>query len=261
MRCVHCRNIVEQHSQFCAHCGSKIETEEAIPTSESFDSETHNIAVAHLSNIAEAGYFSDELFRHRQIDSTIDVENQFNALMGVWSARYVIQVASNQAATSREFLQEMAQAHRIEEERADEGYDEIPANPAHHEGVLESSNTYAASALFRTQENEARREADEYSGINWVPFFLTLTAGSFLVWGVSQWNRNRQDERQEIHNHSRRFWNDVSSPQSRWYQRLDNGRTRELEFDPHSEQARIREFDGRRVLKDKRYDLSEAMDR
>lgn len=218
---------------------------------ESSEIQSHNVAIAHLSNIAEAGYFSDELFRHRQIDSTIDVENQFNALLGDWSARYVIYVASNRAASSREFLQEMSQAHRIEEEYADDRHDDIQANSAYRDGGLKRSNSFDRQPDSRTASEEASR-------IHWVPFVLTLTAGSFFFWGFLQWNRNRPNDRHQIPHHSRQFWDDVSSPQRKWYQRLNNGRTRELEFDPKSGEARIREFDGRGLLKIKRYDLSEA---
>jgi hypothetical protein len=102
--CPHCANSIDSiprqgSRQSCPHCGTEVRAANA---------EHQWIDVARVTNLAEAGFLSDELVG-RDIEARIHQLEEFSAISDRWATAYLIRVPSAQAHDAAAWIrQELA---------------------------------------------------------------------------------------------------------------------------------------------------------
>lgn len=142
-------------------------------------------AIARFRNIAEAGFFAEELAR-RNVPASVRVDDQFDALRGNWNTSFLLLVPSERAEASAILLQEL-----IRRSEGGELDDALPALGTLDEyGLHEREWDDRGGNHYRDEARAGIGTAFEFesedrgAGIGWVPLILTLTAGSVIVWGL-----------------------------------------------------------------------------
>lgn len=189
--------------------------------------------VARFSNAAEAGYFAHELMDRGGIPCSITVEENFDAVCGYWSAKFVLAVPQDQANTAAEVLKQLLEQTEMEERDEKAFVDR------------EASRMQPTSGTLVTDDERLHVEGPlEDSGVNWVPIVLTLAAGSAVFWGI----RRLQDQpkvevpHRPLGAHHDDLWDHLATPSRPWVQPMENGQgQRRLWIDPEAHSAVIQE--------------------
>lgn len=182
--------------------------------------------IGRFPNAAEAGYFAHELERRRSFTVEMEAEEQFDAVLGFWSTRFVLRVPQSDSVEAARLLQNLLDGAEPEQFYAVE-------TPVHGEGPTEA---FVAPDRF---------PADSGSRVHWVPIVLTLAAGTLAVWGVRKTQQPAPPNKPAApaKPHRNDLWDRLSSTESRLWIQLDAAgrRVRELEFDPQKDTAELRE--------------------
>lgn len=193
--------------------------------------------IARFRNAAEAGYFAHELKLRRDVPVTIQVEEDFDAVSGHWSTRFVLAVPSTAAEMSARALQELVRQTEGEEHPSD-----FPA------GDFEGERWHSAHS--QPFDPFTRQEEFEYpQPVNWVPIVVTLAAGSLAIWGVKKLWEPARPQAAPANAHRDVLWDMMRTPHGRqWVQQDAKGRRiRILEF--HGNEAILKEdSDGDQVF-------------
>jgi hypothetical protein len=194
------------------------------------------VAVAAFANIAEAGYFAHELKHAERIPTRVEVDENFDALSGDWSARFVLAAPQSMAEQAAEVLRDMI-------EQPD--YAEFVA-----ETEIESELSSRDNHVMPFADSAGGTDAFAESGrVNWVPIVLTLTAGSVAFWLLREFEQRPQLKRHQAELRvapagavRSGFWERLDTSSGPWIRRLENGRgTRELWIDTRRNRATLRE--------------------
>lgn len=194
------------------------------------DDTLQSTPIARFLNAAEAGYFAHELKLLGNVPVSIQVEEDYDAVSGHWSSRFVLAVPSVSAESSAMMLQELVRQTENEEFRSD-----IPV-PAFEGERLHSANSQPFDPFPQDDDFESPQP------LNWVPIVVTLAAGSLAIWGVKKlWEPARPQAAAPAKAPRDVLWDMMRTPHGgRWVQHDAQGRPiRILEF--HGNEAIFRE--------------------
>ena len=189
--------------------------------------------IARFLNAAEAGYFAHELKLLRNIPVKLQAEDDFDAVSGHWSTRFVLSVPGPWAERAALTLQEL-----VRQTEAEDSLPELAASALEREAFLEADSRpfdpFAEGPLFSPQNQ-----------VNWVPIVVTLAAGSMAIWGIKKlWEPARPLPAAAPAKAPRDvLWDVVTTPAGRkWVQSDPAGRpVRDLEINPAGTEATLRE--------------------
>ncbi|MEX0718721.1 MAG: hypothetical protein WD066_19155 [Planctomycetaceae bacterium] len=137
-------------------------------------------AIARFRNIAEAGFFAEELAR-RNLPASVRVDDQFDALHGHWNSSFLLLVPAERGEAAALLLQELIR-------RSEQGEDLDDAPSEFDERAFEEFGGHDRHDEWHAGTGTAGDfgPVDESRGatVRWVPLILTLTAGSVIVWGL-----------------------------------------------------------------------------
>ena len=103
LRCDYALPLEGPRPQFCPHCGGDW-TDEAAPADW--------VPIARITNLAEVGYFADRLDA-MNVETDIVQHDEFSAVDGSWSSRFILRVRPEHTAAATELLRrEMGGARR-----------------------------------------------------------------------------------------------------------------------------------------------------
>lgn len=174
-------------------------------------------SIARFRDAAEAGYFAHELRETEGIASEVVFEEDFDALRGHWSGRFVLTVPEERAEQAVEILQRMI---------AQTEGDEAEAEPAAGGRPAAAAESHGSAAAFQQPWNDTST-TDESGTIHWMPIVLTLAAGSAVIWGAKTFHDQPRAEfpRGPQGGEPTDLWEQVSTTSSGpWVQPMDNGR-------------------------------------
>lgn len=186
------------------------------------------VPVARFANAAEAGYFAHELQWRQDVPVQLRVEQDFDALSGFWTTRYLLLVPEADGPSAALLLQRLVEQTDGDDPLPDEP---LGLDPAARLSVEELIGSRGPAAAARP-------------GVNWVPIVLTLAAGSAAFWGV-----RKLHDRPKVNlpvapvgRHHNELWRTLAAPDGPWALQHDaiNG-TRELWIDTQRNVAVIRE--------------------
>ena len=238
-RCPHCRESYSGHPEFCPDCSGRLtETvfeENSFRTGAEFEIDEDVlddaiVSIARFHNAAEAGYFSHELMLAEEIPSMVKMDEQFDALSGRWSTRFLLLVPERFRENAAEALLRL-----VEQSNSEDSLEE------------ETRKTFRVTSEDLEHFGD-EMEFDRYSAVesrvNWVPIVLTLAAGSAVFWGV----RKLQDRPQPHANaapvgaRQQDLWERLSGFPEPWIQQSEGGeRTRSIQFETEGNVVIIRE--------------------
>jgi hypothetical protein len=230
--CLRCGQPVDRHDEICTTCHPEgkqslsRESGDAIPDEESITDPT-GLAVARFESMAEAGFFADQLVRRHGIETTLSVDETFDAITGHWSVRFILNVPEDQASSASVLLENLVQTHD----------EDFPASPDVPENTFDIPAD-DSPAVWQVDENE---EAGLETGMNWFPLVLTLAAGGAAVWGLRAWN-GREAARVLERQHAPDLWDELGHDSSPWIQESEENRAvRKLWVDADGRGAILRE--------------------
>eukprot|EP00913_Durusdinium_trenchii_P008935 g8401.t1 len=242
--CPQCGIRLEYHRDSCPSCDwslavnpsarvHEVENEPADASDEPV------VAIARFLNAAEAGFFAHTLLNSEEIPASLRAEDDFDAVSGFWTARYLLMVPERMVDAATKALQSVVKRSETEDFLDSAG----DPNELTHFGS-ESVN------VTRFAEDPERYPADETSTIKWGPVMLTLAAGSLALWGLRELQRPPRVEAGPKHG---ALWDDLSEPSKPWVQQLEGDRRRELHFDRQRNRAVIREYTGNRKTAEREF--------
>lgn len=217
----------------CRHCGWTCGADGVCPRCSS-DAEEHRdsrdagvaadasdvwTVIARFANAAEAGYFANELDYHLGCEPRLDFRDDFDALHHRWRTGYALSVPESLADRAR------AQLQRILEQEPEDAACAGAAIPSIGEAETQLTATSGVSDL---------------SAIKWAPLFLTLAAGSLVIWYSKKVHVQRHPvaPREALRISLRDALGDDSTP---WVQESAERGRRELVIDARGEGAILRE--------------------
>ncbi len=193
---------------------------------------------ARFANVAEAGYFADELRARLDVSVLVRSEQSFDALHHAWQCRFVLLAPEAAIERAEEALRALV----------DEGYDDAPAaegcaeSAAETDGLIDLPDEAAApnersrSETFANDPwGDAEREDSDAGRIHWLPIVLTLTAGS-AAWCGLRWFQEplRQAIGPRQAGGAPDLWNELSNDPAPWIQTTEGTGRRELRIDRQS---------------------------
>ncbi len=187
-------------------------------------------AVARFLNAAEAGYFAHELKLLANIPVNLQAEEDFEAVSGHCSTRFVLSVPEPWAEQAALSLQEL-----VQQTDADDSLPELTA-PLEREGFLEADSQpfdpFVEDPLFAPP-----------NPVNWVPIVVTLAAGSMAIWGIKKlWEPARPQPAAPANAPREVLWDAMRTGGRKWVQSDPAGRpVRELEINFAGTEATLRE--------------------
>jgi hypothetical protein len=157
--------------------------------------------IARFLNAAEAGYFAHELKLSRNIPVTLRAEEDFDAVSGHWSTGFVLSVPQAWAENAAMTLQELV--------RQTDSEDYIPDR-------VSPSVEYERTPPGLSQPFDPLAAEDYLThppSIHWVPFVVTLAAGSLAIWGIKiLWEPARPQAAAPINAPRDVLWEEMKSP-------------------------------------------------
>lgn len=197
------------------------------------------MAIARFLNAAEAGFFAHTLLSAEEIPASLKAEDDFDAISGYWTARYLLMVPERMAEAATAALQTLV------ERSENEDFLDAPKEPNELTHVAGETVT-----VTRFADNPERYSDEDVSTIKWGPVMLTLAAGSLALWGLRELQRPHRAEPKHGS-----LWDGISQHVEPWKQDLGNGRRRELQFDRTRNRAIVREYDGERKISEREFDV------
>jgi|GEM_PF-1255092 len=200
-------------------------------------------AIARFPNAAEAGFFAHALQATDDIPVTLRAEEDYNAVSGYWSTRYLLEVPERVAASAYRSLESLIDRSETEDvlaSAATGGHWEIcERSPSERsQGFSEIPGIFTANASHRDDELRP------LPGINWGPLVLSFAAGSLALFGLQSLQPAIKPRVEAAGGRQQELWDQLSQPAKPWTQKLDGNRRRVLEFNAERSRAVVREYDG-----------------
>ena len=193
--------------------------------------------IARFANAAEAGFFAHALQSIEEIPATIRAEENFDAISGYWSTRFLLEVPQPVAESAARSLQSL-----IDRSENEDIVDSLGPALEHWD--------YDPLASPRFQFDDAPPPVPR-PGFRWGPIVLTLAAGSLAFVGLRALHQAANPRRDAPVGRQKDLWEELRRPGKPWTQKLDGNRRRELDFNADRTRATIREYEGdRRVSKE-----------
>ncbi len=202
-------------------------------------------AIARFANAAEAGFFAHELSLTTNVPIDVRCEDDYDAVSGHWSIRFLLCGPASEADQLSRTLQQLI------EQSADDELFHVRTLPLRN-GASESLGDKVASlSSHPVRFSDPRADGAEFwlndraPGVNWLPIVITLAAGSLVFWG---WKKLQEPKQApvakppgEVLDES--LWEQLSlSPGNIWIQKDETGRhVRELQIDRDRRGAVLRE--------------------
>ncbi|MBL8851754.1 MAG: hypothetical protein JNG89_18905 [Planctomycetaceae bacterium] len=178
--------------------------------------------VARFANAAEAGYFANELDYVLGIEPRLDCRDDFDAAQHHWRSGYVLSVPESLAERARMELRDLLAGERGAASGRD---DRIPAS--------------AMAVGFGRREVLPGSEKP-VTAVKWGPLFLTLAAGSLVIWHGKKPAVQRQPaDPQDAPRIS--LYDAPGLRAAPWVQQSGDGVRRELDFNGPGPTAVLRE--------------------
>jgi len=188
--------------------------------------------IARFANAAEAGFFAHALLSTEEIPAFIRVEENFDAVSGYWSSRYLLDVPEGIADSAARSLQSLIDRS----EREDILESKVPGGEGWEGAPL-------ATASFDNDVEE--RYPVSGGGFRWGPIVITLAAGSLAFFGMRALQPgDKPGNGAAAGGRQKELWDQLSRPGRPWTQKLDDNRRRELRFNKSRTRATIREYKG-----------------
>jgi hypothetical protein len=168
--------------------------------------------IARFLNAAEAGYFAHELKLVERLPVVITAEEDFDAVAGYWSTRFLLCVPEANAVTAAEALERL-----VEDSESD---DFVPRRQALDD--LEYAGDQTTDVF--DPRRRIRAEISEPVGVGWVPLVLTLAAGSAAIWGVRRVDEPPRPPAAPIKRQEAEQWQRLPVPSRPWTFPHENGR-------------------------------------
>ena len=175
-RCSCCGRRFVGEQEICAICSDPLRSRQELPQDDIcngvWDSDVEEstwgpmIPIARFNNAAEAGFFAYELQAAEDVPVRMAAEDDFNALGGQWSTRYMLLAPEDHAQTAALALKEL-----VEQSEGDE--------------LMEPHSTLARRAAFIGDPvSGPMADAAGRNVLHWLPIVLTLAAGSAALIGM-----------------------------------------------------------------------------
>lgn len=195
------------------------------------ESGERRVPLARFGNVAEAGYFADELTSRLEFPVTVHAEPAFDALHHVWQTRYWLLVPEGCREKGALALQEL-----IDETRHDDA--------DHDPGAVTNDQSWSPTRYEPDHGDRFDIEPGPTAGgtVNWVPIVLTLTAGSAALFALRWYEDAHRQVRRPPPGPMVDLWNTLSERPGSWTQSINEGRgVRELRLDRRRGVAVLRE--------------------
>lgn len=216
LRCLHCGDRLNPIHKVCPACGPDARPDELPAVDHRLDDLT---PVARFRNAAEAGFFAHEL-QQDGYQVYLITEDDFDAMHGFWSTRFVLSAPRQIAETVSGSLQRLLG-------RSDEEWE--AAGRCH-------SVEHSTSVLPYLEDSEPEQAS---SGVHWFPLLLTITTGSLVFWGIKHFNPPRVA--QAAGGNRENLWEEVSRSSQPWVQESKDGSRRSLSYQPQAKSYLLRE--------------------
>lgn len=163
-QCPHCGGSGLQDTA-CPRCGTDPAQTQPNPRASAPADDAPWTVVARFANAAEAGYFANELDFLLGFEPRLDCRDDFDAVHHHWRSGFVLSVPEHEADRARAALRALLDSDSPPPHRGDELplADAVPLR-------FERSTTVASASTLPG------------SAIKWGPLFLTLAAGSLMIW-------------------------------------------------------------------------------
>jgi hypothetical protein len=198
--------------------------------------------IARFVNAAEGGFFAHELSLEAQCPVELRAEEDYDAVAGHWTTRFLLCVPARCAEAAATALQELVE--RSEHE------DFLDSRPLPLRDTTELNPALGSDRLPELTGPVARWDRNDFTAapgedgpvVHWVPIVLTLAAGSMMFWSLRKLNEPPPKPPLPA-GHREGLWESLSTSEGRVWVQLDRqGRAvRELEVDPETGVAVIRE--------------------
>ena len=248
--------VIDSHT----HDGHDISSQ---PGTHSPLSDVETRCIARFGAGAEAGYFADALSRTLDIETQIVVREHREAVHGVWSTDFALLVRAEDAPRALQTMRDMLLADSQNDADDDGGYlgnwtaaddedadhelalDLVPHN-SRSTSARHSASRHSAENFRDTTSDDSPRDDASSSTVPWVPFLITLAAGTFVYWTVEQPPQLVRRPPVPVREPDDQLWDTMTQSPEPWTQRQPQGPgIRELRFDLERGTAILREdFDG-----------------
>jgi hypothetical protein len=236
--CSHCGRRASALDRSCSTCSAPLIDEPRTRPTEADGSdlpepldEAGLAPIARFLNAAEAGYFAHELKLAEGVPVVITAEENFDAVAGYWSTRFLLCVPKADALGAAEALQRL-----VEETESD---DFVPRHAA--EFVDDADAGRQTTDVFNPR-TQTRGEISEPVGVGWVPLVLTLAAGSAAFWGVRRVEDQPRPPAAPIKRPDAEQWKRLPGPGRPWTFPHENGHgERQFWLDQDRSRAVVRE--------------------
>jgi hypothetical protein len=205
-------------------------------------------AIAKFTNAAEAGFFAHALQATEDIPVTLRAEENFDAVSGYWSTRYLLEVPERIAESAYRSLQSLIDRSETEDILASASAGGRWETWNRSQGFSEIPGIWPANRPDRA--DEPRR----LPGINWGPIILSFAAGSLALFGLQSLQPAVKPRAQAAaRDRQQELWDRLSRPSKPWTQKLDGNRRRVLEFNADRSRAVVREYNGERQSSERQF--------
>jgi hypothetical protein len=193
-------------------------------------------AIARFPNAAEAGFFAHALQATEDIPVTLRAEEDYNAVSGYWSTRYLLEVPERVAESAYRSLESLISRSESED---------ILASAAGRWDTWErSAELSEVPRVFAADRSIRDEERHPLPGINWGPLVLSFAAGSLALFGLQSLQPAIKPRVEAPGGRQQELWDQLSRPAKPWTQKLDGNRRRVLEFNAERSRAVVREYKG-----------------
>jgi hypothetical protein len=196
-------------------------------------------AIARFPNAAEAGFFAHALQATEDIPVTLRAEEDYNAVSGYWSTRYLLEVPERIAESAYRSLESLISRSETEDLLAS------AAGGGRWEMWDRSQEFSKIRGTAAATGADCDEELRSLPGINWGPLVLSFAAGSLALFGLQTLQPAVKPRAQAAaRDRQQELWDQLSRPANPWTQKLDGNRRRVLEFNADRSRAVVREYTG-----------------
>ncbi|WP_166829223.1 hypothetical protein [Thalassoroseus pseudoceratinae] len=198
-------------------------------------------AIARFTNAADAGFFAHELSLTTNVPIDVRCEDDYDAVSGHWSIRFLLCGPAKEASQLSRTLQKLI------EQSADDEPTSLRTPPVRNIPADQPISLSSRPVRFAKPDTEGAEFwlEDREPGVNWLPIVLTLAAGSLVFWG---WKKLQEPQKVPAANPrgnilDETLWERLSLPPGEiWIQQDEFGRrVRELKIDRDRRGATLRE--------------------
>ncbi len=266
LSCSKCGQFISEGESHCPTCARPLEASmradawrtRVEPRDLVLDDSTEHplVPIARFRNVAEAGYFANELSNRHAITTTLTTNEDFDALSGYWNSQFVLSVPEPMSETARLALQSLIEAADSDDvfdsnldentgtdrtasdtdERTDRDWQTVPDTSF--------SDFTTDHSVFDERSTILQDVVVEDSNVNWVPIMLTLAVGTVAFWAARRvaFQPDPAVMAAPAKHQQFDFWDELSQEPAPWTQRIRGGPgTRQMLIDSKRNSVIIRE--------------------